>query len=509
MPSYRFFKPENIKNAEIYWVGSFWKTRTAKWNVNVYLFDGKNVIQTYLPIGAMLFLAVGASVVDGYLRGSEASEDEASLRIKNFENGRLIPFSQLPRSLCSYYGNTYLANEIVYSYVDGRKTYFIPQSEIIRSLLTTNSTFANSMVSPEGLSFLISGYRITGDKVVVELSSEFPRRLVTHGNAIHLMSLFLKGSLRDLWSSVYRHSVLDGKGKQMLDLLPIKGLKFTFKYKQFMNFILIKEIRSVEGLKPPFNSISYSHPNVFEHAGKPEEVKKKFPKGSKDRRDLDHTTSPGLNDNRDIAWHDSIHVRISYKGINAEIEVKKSDEPRKKVVNQNTQETGVKYTLRDYVGDGHGKPIELQNLSVLPDDIDIYGLEKFLAAVAFIEQTGYVKVHMAVVEPLSGDSAFIRIGERSRRCAVLFVESSVIIEFSRPDDYPISTLILSKYDNATIKDDIKRLIGSAIENNGHWDTGFLDGFHSFKYQFAKHSRIDTPEKWGIRLMQKISLCNMI
>ncbi|ADD67051.1 hypothetical protein Dacet_0249 [Denitrovibrio acetiphilus DSM 12809] len=503
MQAYRFFKPGLGKEVEVYWVGSFWKTRTNKWNVNVYLFDGMQIIQGYLPIGAMPFLAIGAKVDDGYLRGSMASEDNGELRINNLAQGNLINFGQLPRNLCSYYGNQHLSREKVYSYVCDNKTYFIPQSEIVRAFLTTNTTFANSIIAPEGLSFLISSYNIVGDKLNVELSKEYPKQLLTHGNVIHLMSVYLKGSLNDLWWSVFRNALTDSSAKKMFDIVPMKGVKLQFKYKQFMNFVLVKEIRDISGLRPPFNSLSYTHPAAVEKSGDKEEEKRRIPKGNKDHRNLDHTTSPGFDSNRDAVWHDSIHIKMHFRGIKAEHVMKQSDNPRKHIKNVSTSTKISKYTLRNYIGDGKGKPIELQNLSVLPEDINIAGLEKFLRAVAYIEKHTSARVHNATVVPLAGESAFVRVGESPRNCAVIFVEESVILEFGRPDNYPISTLIINKYDSSIIEDDIGKLIASVIENNGHWDASFLSAFHSFSYKFAKHSRNDTPENWGSRLLQKM------
>ncbi|PLX68145.1 MAG: hypothetical protein C0603_08535 [Denitrovibrio sp.] len=503
MPSYCFFSQKYLKDAEVYWVGNFWKTNNGKWNVNVYLFDGEKVVQTYLPIGALPFLAVGAKVVDGYLRGSVPSEESKSLRIKDLTAGWFTTFGQMPRSLCSYYGNGYLANEKVYCYSAGHKTYFFPQAEIIRSLLATNSTLANSITTPEGLSFLIGSYGFEGDKLNLELSKEYPRKLLTHGNVIHLMSIFLEENLKGLWNSVYRHSITSPREKQMFDLIPLKGVKFHFKYKEFKRFILVTEIREISGLKPKFNHVSYSHPNVHEFLGKAEEQKRKIPKGSKDKRELDHITSPGLDNNRDVAWHDSVFVKISYKGISAEHTSKISDKVKKKIKNVEVEASKVKYTLRDHVGSGKGSPIELQSLTALPEDVDINGLEKFLKAIVFMERSAGAKVHRVIVRPLLSDSAFAKVGDKARNCAVVFVEDSVIVEFGRPDDYPISTLILSRYDKSRIKEEIKRILTSVLENNGHWDIAYLNGFHSFNYKFSKHSRIDTPEKWGARVLNKI------
>ncbi|MGE4267055.1 MAG: hypothetical protein AB7F25_06440 [Deferribacterales bacterium] len=494
-----------MKKAEVHWVGTFWRTNNGNWNVNVYLLYDGQIVQTYLPIGAMPYLAVGAQVVDGYLRGSQATEDLKEFRINDLSAGSLIRLSEMPKSLCSFYGNKYLANELVYRYTKDNRVYYIPQTEIIRSLLTVNTTLANHIVLPEGLSLLISKYELADDKVTVEVAKEFPKKLLMHTNIIHLMSLFLSGSLRRLWSSVYANTIKGNNNKQMLNLVPLKGIKIYFKYASMYNSYFVKEIREIEGFRPPFSSVVFSHPDVKDYIGDPEIEKRKIPKGDKGDRELDNTTEPGADNNRDVAWHDSICVRMKFKGVKAEHSLEKIDSAKKQIKNVNTQESVFKYSLGNFVGNGKGKPIELQNLTALPADVDVYGLEKFLAAVSAMERSGYAKVHKVVVEPLEGDTAFVRIGSRNRSCAIVFVENSVIIEFSRPDEYPISTLIINRYDHASIYDNIKRLIVSAIENNGHWDTGFLDGFHSFNYKFAKHSKADVPYKWGYRLLAKITL----
>jgi hypothetical protein len=499
MPSYRFFKLKDVEEAEVYWVGNFWKTNAGQWKVNVYLFDGEKVIQDYLPIGAMPFLAVGAKVVDGYLRGSSASEDLMSLRINDFSNGWLTAFAQMPKSLCSFYGNNYLANEKVYGFSYKNKTYFIPQTEIIRSILTPNSTLANCITTPNGISFLIDNYSYKGDELNVELSEEYPRKLLTHGNVIHLMTLFTDEKLRLLWNSVYRHSL--SKTKSMLDLVPLKRLNLSFKYKEFMNFVFVTEIREIRELRPTFNSITYSHPNEVEYSGESEAKERRVPKGKGDKRELDHTTSPGMDNNRDISWHDSIFVKMSFRGVKAEHKKKQSDKLKRKMKDVEADADKQKYTINDYVGSGRGVPIELQTLSALPEDADTSGLEKFMQAMTYMERNLNAKVHHVIVKPLKGDSAFIKVGNQIRNIAMVFVENAVIVEFGRPDDYPISTLILYRYDAGRIREDLVKVVSHAIDKNG-WDTAYLDGFNSFSYRFGKHSRSDTPEKWAIRLWNK-------
>jgi len=75
-----------------------------------------------------------------------------------------------------------------------------------------------------------------------------------------------------------------------------------------------------------------------------------------------------------------------------------------------------------------------------------------------------------------------------------------IIEINIEDGWSLSTLVFtSTNDNKTELD----IINNLIENNGHWNTVWLDKFLKNKYTTVRHFTKRTPYHWSVLLSKAI------
>lgn len=137
------------------------------------------------------------------------------------------------------------------------------------------------------------------------------------------------------------------------------------------------------------------------------------------------------------------------------------------------------------------------------------GLNDFLAAIQWMKQSfeGYVSVD--IFDRL-GEQGFWVDDGKPRRVAVVHVvlpsgHKATVLEFARPDEYPISTLIVADI-FAEVK--IKTLLPSLLFREGGWNCSALDQKWGSDYHLLRHlSR--PPQRWASLLLGWIrDLCNV-
>ncbi|NJJ42132.1 Tn7-like element transposition protein TnsE [Paenibacillus apii] len=97
-----------------------------------------------------------------------------------------------------------------------------------------------------------------------------------------------------------------------------------------------------------------------------------------------------------------------------------------------------------------------------------------------------------------------------RTCAIVQVSNSIftkyIIEVARPDDWSISTIVLSltnHFNLKTIEESIKQLLDGLVQKSGHWDQNVLSQCSGTHIEKLKHYQSDSPRDWAIKLTGKL------
>lgn len=143
------------------------------------------------------------------------------------------------------------------------------------------------------------------------------------------------------------------------------------------------------------------------------------------------------------------------------------------------------------------------------------GLDEFAEAIRFIEETHWDIVVTWEVRELNKETLFARVADRMRKLALVKLESSGlpscwILEFARPDNFSISTLLFYlSTQNVKVQHEniLDRLLTQALLPQGGWQRSVLEKLQveidGFVFALTKHTSSST-EDWGGRLYKKVN-----
>jgi len=507
MGRHTYKRLKEFDNCELYWCGTFWKSnRSPNWYINLYFYDGNIIHQGYLEAGVLPSLVIGSKINNGTLLPPEQSFLSHRVSIPDFSKGKLVKFADMPKDLYSFHSFRHLANELVYKIYAGGFNVFIPQVELVRSLIAHNTLLTNSLLEPSGLDFLISSIDIDDEILNVELGSDYPKKLISNKNISYLMAIIRDRNLRDFYESVYRNTKTANK-QQIIDLIPFQSIEFKGDFIKSGNNILITRIKEVKGITSPFKKIVFSHPliqqkeviecNEFDRAST--EAKKKTDKLVVDESagyDVNRSVSSIENTSVTISFTEDVQVVSKFKEKSS-----KSRKYNKTDEKKDTPEKNEVFSVGQIVGDGKARPMELEAETFLNfSSVDNPGLEMFIDALKHLNKyRPVIHWHTGYIE---SSSAFANLEDGQRRAYIVIeLAKTIIIEIARPDDFPVSTLILNK-DHEEADQIAAKALDCLDKNTGHWDKNRLDR-RGQQYTLAKHMKGDTPTKWAMRLLEKL------
>ncbi len=158
---------------------------------------------------------------------------------------------------------------------------------------------------------------------------------------------------------------------------------------------------------------------------------------------------------------------------------------------------------------GKIQPIEFAGLE-MARNVDEGGLKEFLQAIQHLKQDyPYLIVEYTIID-VPGDKSFCLADGAKRVCAIIEVSHPdllpcYIFEFSRPDDWSISTLFVrirsQASDSIQIGQKALMIISNAVVGNGHWILEKFAEDNSIKPALLKHTQSNT--NWSRRIMKKL------
>lgn len=120
-------------------------------------------------------------------------------------------------------------------------------------------------------------------------------------------------------------------------------------------------------------------------------------------------------------------------------------------------------------------------------------------------------IRMSVVRIPPGERFSICPNGARRTCAIVQVTSPMftkyILEVARPDDWSISTLILSPINHVhldAIEKSIKYLLNGLVQKSGHWDQSILNRCFVMKIDKLKHYKSDSNIDWALKISNKFT-----
>lgn len=523
------------EEVELYWHGIPFQNSEGLWMLKC-LFkrsDG-SFKEQITPFGTLPYLRIGQSYINGDFSNRPGKGSLYEIKLPRFVNFDYCKAFNFPKSLYSFdiqpapaYGNLLLCRFEV-----GGNFYYIPCTEIVRSILAPYKMLVNQILRPKGLECFIENYTEARGGLSVNLSEEYDRKLLNDDALSYFIWLrFNKQALRS-WNSVYKNIMLDASKKSYdigLELrkgVPIRVMPahsgvstWTFRGLQYKNHCLILELLHRSDLEIPFYVVECFHPKLerLEADEKPRYVKDPTKKPL-DNEDIELDTtgdaSERYTNNNTI---EQPPVMFSFK--NKPKIFRKSNKKRKvhtgdiivigtgkDVENKNVG------TTQDWVLGGSIPQIEFDGLKMVDMNI-CKGLEEFVRLVAHL-QVNYKNLNLSYcVIPLPPLKSFSYYEDGSiRSCAVLQISRDdhipcYLFEISRADDWSISTLVVKpikvEFSGAQeFERFTQRLLVDLVNNNGHWDKQFFRKENNYVFESSKHISGQPVGRWGERIVEK-------
>lgn len=516
--SLRYESFKDIESADVYWVGGLVLDVKKNWCVRVYL-KNKGLVWYYkMPVGYLPSIFVGAEFNYGRFVKKKFVTNSI-LKALDMRRLEFVTFSDIPEKLYSSHHNPALKDEVVCKYIVDNKTFYIPQIEIMRAFFGVNSTTLHRLLMPAGLDELFKVIYHAERTIELEFDRNFPKNNVNKAVATLFASLSFEQSLRDFWFSVFLSVKI--KKDDRLFALPDITVDLSCVSVSAGTDYLVKKINKIKGLPCPFDDVKFLHPLMDEKivsrksADNIEHDKQNAstrPQSGEDNEsDIVDDEYSTYDVNRKCISNPGSSVRFEFEGkVNARQQYKRTTEKEVKrrdpvhvariAEDNDNQRKQKRYSTGISVGEKSEKPVDFRfELEDYTCSGNVSDLDFFIQAVRFIG----VKDEDIRIGKLHGRTKFVMLDEYTRRqYVVVNIGDMVLVEFARPDNHPISTLIF-KASGLPVGRVLQRLIRSAVGNNGHWDKKYIKGTLVLKCGFVKHMKSDDIIAFSDRLKSVI------
>ncbi|MGK8612927.1 hypothetical protein ACRS4M_10715 [Streptococcus pneumoniae] len=522
------------EEVSIHWIRSPYRKDNGEWVFDV-VFRRKNgaIDQTAtIPWGALPWLRFGQYVIDGKPMKSMGRGKIERLSLKQVQNGQIMPARKaFGKELYKlFYKENY--EELCWVVEHAGKDLVVPCIEIIRAFLTPSRFLANALLDPIGLNSLIEDTDETNGSFYIKLSKTIPKSYITRGLVAHLVWLYNDRFAKKSWDQVYQ--TFFRQAMQQNPFNPVSQLstsnKVSVKVPLFGNSewvarvienkdtILVLNILDATGLQPPYREITVEHDGVVLRNMNIQKGSSRVVKRSKagDDHELDESLLPSFNTqvHPQIDVH-STKLRFNFKPkiIINETEVNYSAPLSKEESDTDNHPNKVVSTTESVTG-GKRKPVEFRPLQV-EYDLKNTGLEDFVEAIKELQKlVPEASIDLRIGE-LPGDKGISFVTESVRRkyasvsLRIPKAQDVLIIEIGRPDNYSISTLLITPNTTFDLLDNLKndvleKAINVLISNHGSWHREILKKDNLCTFIFLKHFSRNTSKQWAEKIYSKIT-----
>jgi hypothetical protein len=410
--------------------------------------------------------------------------------------------------------------------VGAQQSYAIlPVLECIRAFLIPNKSLAFGLLEPNYFERIITRNEIIGDKLHLDFSTDIPQRVLNESLVFFVARLLHDPSFRTAWDSVYhdrRYQTNQAAWSAAIPLrtfLPKLGSTWLVRGELMERVVLVHEVLEVEPSHSlPFKELEFTHPGI---------KKREFVKSTtaKRRRKQQKTVEYEIDPDAEPPAISQPSLRLPQLGLclmeksrpkiiksgRTSVVTLKPSRPSTEPTQAETQFKNRAVSLSD-IGRGGRNPAAEFGFSVpveIPINVDD-GLDEFSEAIRCLDEMHpEVSVHWEMQE-LQREIPFATIGDRPRQYALVKLKvarkaSCWILEFGRPDSFPISTLLftMAKHDSThELQAAIKTILDTALLPQGGWQSAPLEKLkeqiEGFSFRWSKHTSSST-EDWGTRL----------
>ncbi len=525
------------EEVELYWHGVPFLNTEGLWMLKcLFKRNDGSYKEHIIPFGTLPYLRIGQSYINGDFSDKPAKGSLCEIKVPSFATFDYCKAFNFPKSLYAFdrqpapaYGNLNLCRFEV-----GGVTYYIPCTEIVRSILAPYKMLVNQILRPEGLDYFIEGSTESGGRLSVNLNEEYDRKLLNDDALAYFIWLRFNKQAQRSWNSVYRNIMLDASkksnniGMELRNGIPIRVMPahsgvstWTFRGLSYKNHCLILELLHRSDLVIPFSNVECFHPKLerLEVDKNPRYVKDPTQKPLENETiDLD-ITGDGAEKHANNIIIEQPPVMYSFK--NKPRIYRKSNKKRKvhtgEVIVIGTGKDGGSNnnvgTTQDWVQGGRIPQIEFDGLKMVDMNI-CKGLEEFFALITHL-QLNYKNFNLSFsvipLPPLKSFSYYEDGGIRS--CAVVQISRDghipcYLIEIGRADDWSISTLVVKpvKTELSVIQEFesfTKLLLIDLVNNNGHWNRELFRKESNYVFETAKHISGQPIFRWVERIVEKM------
>ena len=525
------------KRARLYWLCSPYRKANGDWTIRA-AFQPESQSRFEIlefPWGTLPALVVGFDYVDGLIERQVPEIVTQRIFIPNLKRGKIYQAFDIDRKVLSFWNRKELGLEKVWRFYANDNLYYLPCIELLRAFLTPSKTLANMILRPYGLESLVDSEIMLENTLDMELSDEFPGSLVNHRNVSHLVWLLHNPKVRRCWNSVYQNIFA-----QAVEITPYnavdamsKGLQITVEPPDISSCTLsvntfshekthvITRINGFTLTDFPFKNVFYTHSSVKE--------RKTFTPTSGKRRLVpqDNGENFELDGERQQAQREPYQplAEIPQTVIDFGSSLRLVRVPQGEALipkgypDITPTETGDKVKIKptdntvstdEPVFGGAIQPVEFAGLE-MSQNIDESGLKEFLQTIQYLKENYPDLIVEFKIIDVPGDKSFCLANGARRNCAIVEVSSPnlppcYIFEFSRPDNWSISTLfvrIKPKDEGFVhIKLKVSQILSNAVEGNGHWIMEKLSVDNSLRSALIKHTR--NLGNWSERIINKLT-----
>ena len=524
---WKFAENEEV---ELYWHGDPYTNSEGLWMIKCMFRTASGTFtEISFPFGTLPYLKIGQTYIDGIISSEMGKGKLYEIKMTEDINFKYCIGFEFPKSLYSFEKVPYYGNLNLCSFEKDGRHYYMPCTEIVRSILAPYKAFANKILRPNGLDSFVEKDSIRGNILEIHMTEEYNVRLINDEIISYFIWLKYDKAASKSWNDVYKNLFLKTKASnkpfrqdtQIMTMPPINGSStWTFRGIEYYNHILILELMYRSDLEIPFKNILFHHPSLKrnENDAQPRFIKNPL-KNSSDDKDIElANTEQG---SRNVTCKKVIEqppIMFSFKR-NANL-YKRYTERRKThsgaiieigTKNKNASNTG---TTQDWVHNGKTEQVEFSTLKMVETSL-LKGLEEFVEIIKHIE-LNYKRIKISInVIQLPQLKNFSKYEDGSiRTCAVVKIHKenrmpSLILEIGRADFWSVSTLIIkslkSEYsDEQATARLVNDVLKNLVENNGHWDKELFKKEDRYMFDTVKHFSKQTVARRAEVIMRKIN-----
>lgn len=516
----------------LWWMRSPWRESTHRqWRMTaVFKQKSGEFKEVDFPWGLISWLRLGQVFQNGQPIWSEATGDIFQLVITDSSSATISRALDIP-IIANYLleGESNLAEYCVKFQTQKGITLIIPVLECIRAFLVPNKALAFGLLEPNYFERVITRNDIINRKLFLDFSEDIAKRVLSNPFAFYVARLLHDSSFRSAWDRVYRDRLSQASQANWNASIPLMtylpSFSSTWHVRGLLTgqILLVQQILEVAPAKSlPFSELEFTHPRIKkrEYVQKPSLKPQKKTKVLMETLIETEATPPTSKLARKIPRSRSSIIerqklKITQTGVTSVTVTKltnssdansdRDSEPLLKTQTTNVSDMGV----------GGQNPAAEFALR-LPIDIFVAiddGLDEFAEAIRSLHET-HLNISVTwEVRELTKETQFTKVAGRIRKFALVKLESSGlptcwILEFGRPDNFSISTLLFSistQNVNLHHEDILDKLLTQALLPQGGWQSTVVkkiqEEIGKFVFALTRHTSSSTWD-WGERLYKK-------